>query len=81
VTPEDWDALAEPDLESTDLEGFGCIDLGWKIDTTGIGVLLWGTRRAAGVTDTVVLEPPVDEAQIVRRSLDRHERYPNFAAG
>jgi phage terminase large subunit-like protein len=79
VLPEDWDALAEPDIEvDPETEGVGIIDLGWKIDTTGIGVLLWeGTERRV-VTDTVVLEPPVDEAQIVEAILDRVERWPRL---
>jgi hypothetical protein len=65
----------EVDPES---EGFGIIDLGWKIDTTGIGVLLWESDERRVVTDTLVLEPPVDEAQIVEAILDREERWPRL---
>lgn len=79
VLPEDWDALAEPGLEvDADAEGYGLIDLGWKIDTTGISVLLWESEERRVVTDCVALEPPVDEAQIVEAILDRHERYPRL---
>jgi phage terminase large subunit-like protein len=79
VLPEDWDALAEPGLEvDPESEGFGIIDLGWKIDTTGIGVLLWCSDERRVVTDTLVLEPPVDEAQIVEAILDREDRWPRL---
>jgi len=79
VTPEDWDALADLDLDvDRFLDGYGFIDVGWKIDTTGIGVLLWESDERRVVTDTLVLEPPVDESEIVKAILDRHERYPRL---
>lgn len=79
VLPEEWDALAEPGLvPDRDADGFGFIDVGWKIDTTGIGVLLWESNERRVIADTVVLEPPVDESQIVEAILDRHERYPRL---
>jgi phage terminase large subunit-like protein len=79
VLPEEWDALGEPGLEvDENLDGYGIIDLGWKIDTTGIGVLLWESDERRIVTDGLVLEPPVDESQIAAAILDRHERYPRL---
>lgn len=79
VTPEDWDALGESGLQpDIHADGFGWIDVGWKIDTTGIGVLLWESPERRVVTDTLVLEPPVDEGAIVEAILDRHERFPRL---
>jgi phage terminase large subunit-like protein len=79
IVADDWDQLREDDLEpDLTAEGYGLIDLGWKIDTTGIGVLLWESDERRVVTDTLVLEPPVDESSIVEAILDRHERYPNL---
>jgi phage terminase large subunit-like protein len=79
ITPEEWDALAEYGLDpDSELDGFGWVDVGWKIDTTGIGVLLWESDERRIVTDTIVLEPPVDESAIVEAILDRHERFPRL---
>jgi phage terminase large subunit-like protein len=79
IQPEDWDALFEADLKADrEADGFGFIDVGWKIDTTGIGVLLWESDERRVLTDTLVLEPPVDEARIVEAILDRHERFPRL---
>lgn len=79
VQPDEWDALAEHDLEvDCEADGYGWIDVGWKIDTTGIGVLLWESDERRVIADTIVLEPPVDEADIVEAILDRHERYPRL---
>jgi hypothetical protein len=50
------------------VDGFGFIDVGWKIDTTGIGVLLWESDERRVIADTLVLEPPVDESRSWRRS-------------
>jgi phage terminase large subunit-like protein len=79
VQPEDWDALAEPGLlVDRESDGFGFVDVGWKIDTTGVGVLLWESDERRVVADTVVIEPPVGEEQIVAAILDRHERFPRL---
>jgi hypothetical protein len=69
ISPEAWDALAEPDLEvDRELTGFGFLDVAFEVDTTGIGVLLWEGDERRLMVDTVVLSPPVRESQIVRRS-------------
>jgi phage terminase large subunit-like protein len=79
ISPEAWDALAEPGLDvDCGLTGFGFLDVAFEVDTTGIGVLLWEGEERRLVVDTVVLDPPVRESQIVREILDRHERYPNL---
>jgi phage terminase large subunit-like protein len=79
LLPQDWDALAEPGLVvDRETDGYGFLDVGWKIDTTGVGVLLWESPERRVITDTLVIEPPVDEAEIVKAILDRHERYPRL---
>jgi phage terminase large subunit-like protein len=79
ISPEVWDALADRDLQvDHDLEGYGFLDVAFEVDTTGIGVLLWESEERRIVTDTLVLEPPVREHQIVAAILDRHERFPRL---
>jgi hypothetical protein len=79
ISPEAWDALAEPGLEpDAELVGFGFVDVAFEVDTTGIGVLVWDSEERRIVTDTVVLEPPVREHQIVAAILDRQERWPRL---
>lgn len=79
IPPEDWDALYDPGLEiDPETDGYGFLDVGWKIDTTGIGVLLWESDERRIVTDLVEIPPPVGEEQIVAAILDRHERYPRL---
>jgi phage terminase large subunit-like protein len=66
IQPETWDALAEPGVEVA--EGAwrcGWLDLGWKIDTTALGVLAWESLERRVVTGVRVLEPPVDESSVV----------------
>lgn len=79
----DWDALEDPELMADEgfgeLEGFGWLDLGWKIDTTAVGVLLWGGSERRLVPPPVVIEPPVDEGDVVEAILDFTEQYPNLA--
>jgi hypothetical protein len=61
---------ADPDAPT-----FGWLDLGWKIDTTALGVLAWESKTRRVIAGVKVLEPPVDERAIVRCLLDRQERY------
>jgi len=79
IQPGDWDALEEPGLDpDTDLEGFGFLDLGWKLDTTAVGVVLWESSDRRLVPAPVILEPPVDEGDVVAAILDFEERFPNL---
>lgn len=79
ISPEAWDALAEHGLEvDRDLPGYGFLDVAFEVDTTGVGVLLWDSDERRIVTDTIVLETPVREWQIVKEVLARQERYPNL---
>jgi hypothetical protein len=66
ITPEAWDALEERGVRIAD-EAWRCgwLDLGWKIDTTAMGVLAWESLERRVVTGVRVLEPPVDESSVV----------------
>lgn len=80
IKPEEWDALK--DTNATIPAGATIwvgLDLGWKVDTTGI-VPIWiesPDRRVVG--DVTVLEPtpdrPVDERDIVEALDDLRHRY------
>ena len=66
VSPEEWDALREDDLEPDRSKwAIGFLDLGWKIDTTAMGVLIWESETRRVIAGVRVLEPPVDEGDIV----------------
>lgn len=75
IAAEDWDALAEDDPAwPEDAWRTQFLDLGWKIDTTAGGVLIWESPERRVVAGFQVIEPPVDEeyvvAGILRRQLD-----------
>lgn len=72
VLPEDWDALEGECKPSKDAPKFGFIDLGWRIDTTGLGVLSWESPERRLILSPKVIEPPVDESAIVSSILDLH---------
>jgi phage terminase large subunit-like protein len=79
ISPEAWDALADPGLVvDRDLPGYGFVDVAFEVDTTGIGVLLIDGDERRIVTDTIALTPPVREHQIVEAILDRQERFPRL---
>lgn len=66
VQPEEWDRLEEPGLDVPDgAPRLGWLDLGWKIDTSAMGVLVWESDERRIVTGVRVLEPPVDESDVV----------------
>lgn len=66
ITPEEWDALYEEGLEP-DLSAWSIafLDLGWKIDTTAMGVLIWESAERRVIAGVNVIEPPVEEADII----------------
>jgi phage terminase large subunit-like protein len=71
ITPEMWDALAEKSLvPNRRAWSVGWMDLGWKIDTSALGVLVWEGRDRRVITGTRIITPPVDEADIVTALLD-----------
>jgi phage terminase large subunit-like protein len=66
VQPEEWDLLEQADLAIPDgIQRLGWLDLGWKIDTTAMGVLAWESDERRLVTGVRVLHPPVDESDVV----------------
>jgi terminase large subunit-like protein len=78
IDPDDYDRLVEADLAPApglELPRFAWMDLGWKIDTTAIGMLSWERQDRRVVSDVTVLEPPVDESDIVVCLLTLQERY------
>ncbi len=74
VKPEEWDALADPNLKpKKSAWSLGWIDLGWQIDTTALGVLIWESTKRRVIAGVTILEPPVQEADIVE-ALVRTQR-------
>lgn len=75
IDSEVWDALESADLEcSPHAWRTQFVDLGWKIDTTAGGVLIWESSERRVVTGVQVITPPVDESDVVagilRRQID-----------
>jgi phage terminase large subunit-like protein len=76
VTPEDWDALREEGLDpDRSRPCFGWLDLGWKIDTTAMGMLVWESSERRVVAGVRIIEPPVDEGDVVEGLLDLQEEF------
>ncbi len=79
ITPEEWDALRDENLVvDRDAPAFGFLDLGWKVDTTAMGVVLWESSERRVVTRVRVIEPPVDEADVVAGLLDLPSGFSDF---
>jgi phage terminase large subunit-like protein len=75
VLPEDWDALEDHCTSSPGAPKFGFVDLGWRIDTTGVGVLSWESSDRRLILSPKEIEPPVDESDVVTAILDLHVEY------
>lgn len=76
VAPELWDSLAEADLEpDRSAPAFGWLDLAWVADTTALGLLVWESPERRVITGVRILEPPVDEADVVAALLDLQEEF------
>ena len=76
IKPEEWDALEELGLEpDRAARCWGWLDLGWKIDTTAMGVLIWESFTRRVIAGTRVIEPPVDERVVVAGLLDLQEEF------
>ncbi len=76
VAAEEWDALEVGRVEIPDgVRRVGFIDLGWKRDTTAMGVVGWESPERRLVTGVLVLEPPVDEADVVVGLLGLQEQF------
>jgi hypothetical protein len=71
VLPEVWDALAEPGVQvSPAAWSIGWLDLGWQVDCSALGVLVWEGWERRVVAGVRILEPPVDEADVVAGILN-----------
>ncbi len=67
IAPEEWDALADPNIiPDRSAWSLGWLDLGWKIDTTAMGVLVWEAADRRVIAGVKILKPPVHESQIVK---------------
>jgi phage terminase large subunit-like protein len=68
ITPEAWDALEERGVKvAEDAWRCGWLDLGWKIDTTAMGVLAWESHTQADFAANVwVLDPSAGAEQMVQ---------------
>lgn len=83
ITPEEWDALEVagllPDLGAWCV---GFLDLGWKHDTTAMGVLSWEAQDRRVISGVRIFEPPangrVDEADVVVGILALQAEYPEL---
>jgi phage terminase large subunit-like protein len=78
ILPEDWDALKEKLSPNPEDWCIGFIDLGWKIDCTGLGILTWESAERRLVHSVKVLEPPVDESDIVKALAERQLKWEPF---
>jgi hypothetical protein len=78
ITAEDWDPLLTEEPVPTDLPTWGWLDLGWKIDTTAMGVVIWKSDEERIVAATNVILPPVDESDVVDGLLDIADRFTDF---
>jgi phage terminase large subunit-like protein len=70
VVPEEWDDLAEKRLKPKEGKRYGFLDLGWKIDTTGVGVISFESNKRRAILGPRALQPPVDEGDVVDAILD-----------
>lgn len=77
ITAEEWDALQhEGELVVPDgVSRVGFLDLGWKRDTTGMGVIAWESAERRLVTGIRVIRPPVREASVVLGLLHLQEAF------
>lgn len=76
ILPEEWDELRDPDVgDVIGAPRLGWLDLGWKIDTTAMGVLVWESDQRRLVLGVNVLEPPVEESDVVNGLVDLQEEF------
>lgn len=76
ITSVQWDAMAEVGVEADrSAWAIGWMDLGWVIDTSALGVLVWEGARRRVIAGVRVITPPVDEADVVAALLDLQEEF------
>ena len=82
IQPEEWDALFEEGVEANrSAWSMGFLDLGWQIDCTAMGVLVWESETRRVIAGVKVFEPPVHEAEVVEGlvALQREFSPPGWA--
>ncbi len=76
IQPEEWDAFGEPGLEPDQgAWSIGWLDLGWQIDTTAMGLIVWESRERRVIAGVKILEPPVDESDIVTGLIESQREF------
>lgn len=66
ISPEEWDPLCEEGVKADrSAWSLGWLDLGWQIDCTAMGVLVWEKDTRRVIAGVKVFEPPVNEAEVV----------------
>jgi phage terminase large subunit-like protein len=79
VSPEEWDKLREEGVQpDRAAPAFGWLDLGWKIDTTALGALVWESDERRVIADVLVIPPPVDELHVVAGLLRLQAAFEDF---
>jgi hypothetical protein len=74
ITPEDFDARRHDGLViPPEIPTYLGLDLGWKIDHTGITPLGWESPKRRLIAGAVTIAPPVEEFEVVRALLLFHE--------
>ncbi|MEJ7824898.1 MAG: terminase large subunit [Solirubrobacteraceae bacterium] len=79
IDPELWDSQLEDALivPQAARKWLG-LDLGWKIDHTGITPVSWVSRERRLIHNAITIAPPVDEADIVKYLLLAHLTFGNI---
>lgn len=75
ILPDEWDRLGEKSPAVEPGSRYGFLDLGWKIDTTGIGVINFESNERRVILAPKAIKPPVDEGDIVAALLDRQQEF------
>ncbi len=76
ITAAQWDGLCEPGVVADrSAWSIGFMDLGWVIDCSALGVLVWEGERRRVIAGVRVITPPVDEDQVVTALLDLQEEF------
>jgi len=79
VESDVWDGLAENRLDADRSKwAVGMLDLGWRVDTTAMSVLVWESQQRRVITGTRIIEPPVDESAVVIGLLELQAEYPEL---
>jgi len=76
ISPEEWDALFEEGAEGNPAAwSMGWLDLGWQIDCTAMGVLVWESDTRRVISGVKIFEPPVREKEVVEGLVELQKRY------